>query len=159
MPFANDLLEQARHLANREPKRPRQASLRRAVSTAYYALFHLLTRAFVSHWRISRQRAALARGFKHETMKGTCSRMLQPQAFPDPANPNVQRLRNVAQAFKELQQHRHDADYENSKKWTRTEVLSLIELAQTAFDEWQIIADEEIAQDFLLQLLVPPRSN
>src|SRR5712692_5365690 len=42
MPYADDLLEQARHLANREKKRPRQASLRRAVSTAYYALFHLL---------------------------------------------------------------------------------------------------------------------
>ena len=41
MSFPNDLLEQARHLANREPKRPKQASLRRAVSTAYYALFHL----------------------------------------------------------------------------------------------------------------------
>jgi hypothetical protein len=38
MPYAHDLLEQAKHLANREKKRPRQASLRRAVSTAYYAL-------------------------------------------------------------------------------------------------------------------------
>ena len=28
--------------AKRKPKRPRQASLRRAVSTSYYALFHLL---------------------------------------------------------------------------------------------------------------------
>ncbi len=45
MPLAQDLLEQARHLANREPKRPKQASLRRAVSRAYYALFHLLTAA------------------------------------------------------------------------------------------------------------------
>jgi len=42
MAFAQDLLEQSSHLANREPRRPRQASLRRAVSTAYYALFHLL---------------------------------------------------------------------------------------------------------------------
>jgi len=41
MAFPNDLLEQAKHLAIREKKRPRQASLRRAVSTAYYALFHL----------------------------------------------------------------------------------------------------------------------
>ena len=36
------LLEQARHLAKRERTRPRQASLRRALSTAYYALFHFL---------------------------------------------------------------------------------------------------------------------
>jgi hypothetical protein len=38
MSFADDLLEQAYHLANRESKKPKQASLRRAVSTAYYAL-------------------------------------------------------------------------------------------------------------------------
>ena len=42
MAYPEDLLEQANHLARREPKRPKQASLRRAVSTAYYALFHLL---------------------------------------------------------------------------------------------------------------------
>jgi len=38
----DDLLQQARFLANREPVHPRQASLRRAVSAAYYALFHAL---------------------------------------------------------------------------------------------------------------------
>jgi hypothetical protein len=38
------LLEQAKHLARRERTRPRQASLRRAISAAYYALFHLLIR-------------------------------------------------------------------------------------------------------------------
>ena len=37
-----DLLKQARHLATKEPRRPSQASLRRAVSAAYYALFHRL---------------------------------------------------------------------------------------------------------------------
>jgi hypothetical protein len=37
-----ELLSQAYHLATKEPKNPRQASLRRAVSSAYYALFHLL---------------------------------------------------------------------------------------------------------------------
>ena len=42
MPFPEDLLEQAKHLASRERTKPKQASLRRAVSTAYYALFHLL---------------------------------------------------------------------------------------------------------------------
>ena len=37
-----DLLSQAELLARKEPRRPRQASLRRAVSSAYYALFHFL---------------------------------------------------------------------------------------------------------------------
>lgn len=37
-----DLPAQARHLATCEPQRPRQASLPRALSSAYYAVFHLL---------------------------------------------------------------------------------------------------------------------
>jgi len=43
MSLPHDLLAQARLLATKEPRRPKDASLRRAVSTAYYALFHLLT--------------------------------------------------------------------------------------------------------------------
>ena len=42
MNLHNELLRQARHLATKEPRRPLQASLRRAVSAAYYALYHLL---------------------------------------------------------------------------------------------------------------------
>ena len=42
MALAEDLKDQAYVLATLEPRKPKQASLRRAVSTAYYALFHLL---------------------------------------------------------------------------------------------------------------------
>ena len=49
MAFADDLLEQAYHLANKENDNPTQASLRRSVSTAYYALFHLLIDEAVSN--------------------------------------------------------------------------------------------------------------
>jgi hypothetical protein len=37
-----DLLEQAVRLAMLDVRRPKQANLRRAVSSAYYAVFHLL---------------------------------------------------------------------------------------------------------------------
>jgi hypothetical protein len=43
MSLHDDLLEQAVHLAKIDARRPKQASLRRAVSASYYALFHLLT--------------------------------------------------------------------------------------------------------------------
>jgi hypothetical protein len=55
MPFADDLLEQAHHLVTREEGEPKQASLRRAVSTAYYALFHLLIDEAVSQWAATTQ--------------------------------------------------------------------------------------------------------
>ncbi|MYK85141.1 MAG: hypothetical protein F4025_01730 [Synechococcus sp. SB0669_bin_7] len=45
MSLAADLLQQARHLINRDLRRPRQANLRRSISTAYYSLFSLLVDA------------------------------------------------------------------------------------------------------------------
>lgn len=50
MGFAEDLLEIAQHLATLYPENPRQASLRRAVSTAYYAIFHLLIFETTLNW-------------------------------------------------------------------------------------------------------------
>jgi hypothetical protein len=73
MPFPNDLLEQARHLANREPKRPKQASLRRAVSTAYYALFHLLSMETAKNWRRPTERFTVARMLDHTPMVKVCA--------------------------------------------------------------------------------------
>jgi hypothetical protein len=53
----------------REPKRPRQASLRRAVSTAYYSLFHLLISSAILQWKGVHQRSQMPRGFGHGAMK------------------------------------------------------------------------------------------
>jgi len=75
MPFAEDLLEQAHHLVRRERTRPKQASLRRAVSTAYYALFHLLIREAARNWKRADQRRALARTFDHSRMKKASQRI------------------------------------------------------------------------------------
>ena len=61
MSFPEDLLQQAYDLEAKEPSN--QASLRRAVSTAYYALFHLLIDECVSKWAVERQRSVLARTF------------------------------------------------------------------------------------------------
>jgi hypothetical protein len=71
MAFADDLLDQAYHLANKEDN-PSQASLRRAVSTAYYALFHLLIDEAVGKWAVERQRGAIGRTFEHKAMKVVC---------------------------------------------------------------------------------------
>src|SRR5712664_67396 len=73
MAFPDDLLEQAQHLAQREPKRPKQASLRRAVSTAYYALFHLLITETTKNWKRPAERFTLARMFEHTLMGKVCT--------------------------------------------------------------------------------------
>lgn len=73
MSLSRDLLAQAKLLATKEKSRPKQASLRRSVPTAYYAVFHLLvdaaTRRLVSGADRQPLRSCLARAFDHGVMK------------------------------------------------------------------------------------------
>ncbi len=166
MPFPDHLLEQARHLANREKKRPRQASLRRAVSTAYYALFHLLISEATLNWKRVDQRSLLARFFEHGKMKtasdkqrGECNRFINstPPPAVGPALDRMRHLHRVADTFFEAQQKRHTADYDNATQWTRTEALTLISQVDSAFQSWRGIRNEPIAQAYLISLLGNPR--
>jgi uncharacterized protein (UPF0332 family) len=152
MPFPEDLLQQANDLAFKEPTDPKQASLRRAVSTAYYALFHLLIDEAVSKWTIERQRSVLARTFEHGRMKGICDDVLK--SFKGGGNIPPE-LYTVAHNFIQLQQHRHTADYDNSKQWSRSDVQIVLNLATDAFSAWLAISTQDAAQDFLLQLFLP----
>lgn len=80
MSLARDLLEQAQHLSRRERGRPRQASLRRAISAAYYALFHLLiqeaTGSLVARPEL---RPRFARAFDHGDMRSASRGFVNPQ--------------------------------------------------------------------------------
>src|SRR5260370_40291700 len=67
MAYADDLLELAQLLANLEPSNA--ARLRRAVSTAYYALFHLLISEATLNWGRPELRSELGRVFGHGKMK------------------------------------------------------------------------------------------
>jgi hypothetical protein len=61
-----ELLDSARSLHQVIPAT--QATLRRAVSTAYYALFHFLVEEACANWTRPEQRHALARTFIHRHM-------------------------------------------------------------------------------------------
>jgi uncharacterized protein (UPF0332 family) len=152
MPFPEDLLQQAYDLANKEPTDPKQASLRRAVSAAYYALFHLLIDEAVGKWTVERHRSKLARTFDHHKMKGICDEVLKSVKS---AGHDLPELSTVANVFIQLQQHRETADYDNSRQWSRTEVLNVLTLATDAFSAWHSISTQDAAQDFLLQLFLP----
>jgi len=165
MRYPADLLEQARHLANREKKKPRQASLRRAVSTAYYALFHLLIHEATLNWKRVGQRALLARFFEHGKMKKACEKQRADCAryinspAPGPDLNLMTNLYKVVDTFSQSQQQRHSADYDNSKVWTRTEVLTLIQLVEEAFDSWKKIRELDDTQAFLITLLGSPKGG
>ena len=120
MAFPEDLLEQAQHLARREPKRPKQASLRRAVSAAYYALFHLLIAEATRNWKRAAQRHSLGRAFDHGQMRTACEKKrkeltayLNGDPSPSPQRVLSQHLHTVTDTFIQLQQQRQTADYDS----------------------------------------------
>ena len=160
MAYHDDLIQQALMLVHKEPRKPKQASLRRAVSTAYYALFHLLIDASVANWKTAKLRHGLARSFEHTHMKEASKRFQQPNApqYTGQSAPVVTTLRDIATTFVQLQEKRHIADYDNATFWTRTEALLHVAQVQKAFQLWETIRDEPLAQEYLLALLAKKRT-
>jgi hypothetical protein len=155
MAYHDDLMEHAIFLSQLNlPDDPRQVDLRRAVSAAYYALFHLLTTEAAQNWKRQSQRNRFARMFDHGRMR-TCSSKVSSRTLPtDPAEILVAGdLKLVADSFVTLQQARHTADYDNANEWSRIEVYDTIVKAQEAMTAWAAIREKEVAQDYLFDLM------
>lgn len=155
MAYSDDLIEHANFLVDLNvPADPKQVDLRRAVSAAYYALFHLLTSEAAQSWKHDRHQARFARIFDHKPMKACCSNIASKQPPSEPAKLAVfAKLRVVAENFVNLQQARQDADYDNSRVWSRTQAYEEIVRAEAAIAAWASIRQEEMAQDYLYDLL------
>jgi hypothetical protein len=67
--------------------------------------------------------------------------------------PIQNQIRNVAAAFVDLQQARHEADYNTARRFTRREALDLVEQAEQAFRDWKIVRGTVQADTFLVGLL------
>ena len=157
-----DLRAQARHLATLDRTRPRQANLRRAVSAAYYSLFHLMiyeATGMMFGWHRDRRgfRRALARGFSHQSMAAAC-KSFQGGTLPTSITAAVGSLpipaerRDLAAAFAKLQEERHRADYNMALPFTRSEVLSLLRELDRVVGGWQRIRMQPAARFFLMAL-------
>jgi hypothetical protein len=157
MAYHDDLLRLASDLIVKPGNT--QAELRRAVSTAYYALFHLLVSETTLNWSRVSSRNTLGRMFDHGLMKRVSSRVADsrrtPYAGEDPDI--VSDLRFVAELFVELQDLRHVADYDNGRVWTSLDAITSIARTRTAFSAWNDIKHADVAQEYLVSLLIRPR--
>jgi hypothetical protein len=160
MSLHHDLLEQAERLARLEPKHPKQASLRRAISTAYYALFHLLiheaTHALITDPGLQK---LVPRAFGHGEMKQACEQFREDKRLPDQLRvisprPLPDDLKAVADAFVQLQEARHAADYDVSRTFNRPDADALLLTAKNAFAAWERVRGQQIATVFLVNLLL-----
>ena len=160
MSLAEELMEQASHLAGRERTRPRVASLRRSVSASYYALVHLLTADAVQSILPRLTNPAthqVQRWFDHSEMKKVCgifSKKPLTRQFQG-LLPNGQSadLLTVARVFVELQDARHQADYDLGTSWTRVTVQQYLRSTKDAFEAWNRVRRTPEAGVFALALL------
>lgn len=113
---------------------------RRAISSAYYALFHAITLASASLLTLNdTSRHELVRWFRHGDLKvvatwihdGKPPRGLEESIGALRGNERVQR---VSGAFRRLIEARETADYDHNASFLRSDVHDLVRIAHEAVD-------------------------
>jgi hypothetical protein len=159
MPLHTELLHLAVELVTRNPGAPVEGDLRRGVSTAYYALFHLLVHEATNRLvAVPSLRARVGRSFDHRIMRLVCEdyTRLRPDAAGrlELAGQIVpQGLQDVATSFVTLQTARYRADYDTAAIITPAHAQADVLWAQLGFAEWANIGAELAADTFLAELL------
>jgi hypothetical protein len=136
-------------------------TLRRAVSSAYYALFHRINGDAVKLLAPdvpARTNHRIQRWFDHGEMKKICGRFLSIE-LEQPlrgllgvaASPEIQ---EVARRFIELQDARHSADYDLGYVLSSDDAFRLLDNATNAISAWERIQGTAEANIFVLSLLM-----
>ena len=125
---SHDLIEVAKELAaNINGGKPKQAFLRRSVSTTYYALFHALARCcadcLIGVGRNSPAWEQVYRSLQHKLAKDRCKNQAKISLFP-------KEIQDFANFFVTMQSKRHNADYNPTERFTASAVRLDIEQAE-----------------------------
>ena len=150
------LLQIATDLAEINTRRPRRADLCRAVSTAYYALFHCLARTCADSLA-GRSRSVgnrpmwrrVYRALEHRQAKTRCENV--PPSFPE-------EMRDFGQTFAELQSKRHLADYDPDYPIRKSDVIADINDVRTAIDRF-LATPASVRRDFAIHVLMKVRTD
>ena len=144
--------EQAGQTQNQPPGRPRQEPLKRAVSAAYYAMFHALCRSnadtLVGADNDPLARVAWTRIYRALDHRQAKDRLRRAQRdMPTQAG-------RFAITFGTVQEQRHAADYNPHSRFSRDEVVNLLDAAEEATQEYMRVprnARRAVAALVLLQ--------
>lgn len=134
-----DLLDVASDLLSANKGKPRQAHLRRAASSIYYALFHCLANhcanSFIGKGRNYGRSAwkQVYRSLEHKKMKEAC-KLCRQQHYKQKFPPEIQ---TYADLFVQCQEMRHNADYDPYKKFFKEDIRTLNASARQAIDNLQ----------------------
>ena len=132
----SSLVAAARDMASMGRGRPRQANLCRAVSTAYYAMFHCMAACCANTivGGIGADRSYPAwlqtyRALEHGTARSRFGNRTYILKFPP-------EIRSFADKFLEMQEKRHKADYDPTVTFPRLDVLSDIGAVERAISDF-----------------------
>jgi hypothetical protein len=160
------LLQQAASLAAPQAGAPRQVDLRRAISAAYYGVFHFVLTAAADEI-VGRSRrgtdlyALVYRSIGHRSLRELCNEVRK-QQLParyqkySPKGGFGPDLQAFADALTELQEQRHVADYDPSTRIKTSDAAVAIAVARRAILRFQG-AHSARRTAFLTLLLFPPR--
>ena len=128
------MLDTARRLT-RSAHKPRQTDLKRAVSTAYYAMFNFLAHECADLFigggaaRKSSSWNHVHRALEHGFAKNACG---QARVLGFPAE-----IVQFAERFILMQEHRHRADYDPSSRYERADVIVFIDNVDRAIKDFK----------------------
>ena len=150
------LLQIATDLAEINTRRPRRADLCRAVSTAYYAMFHCLARTCADSlagragpvgdrpmWR------QVYRAPEHRQARTRCENV--PSWFPD-------EVQEFGRTFAVQQNKRHLADYDPDYLVRKSDVIADIESVRTAIVRF-LATPASVRRDFAIHVLMKVRAD
>jgi len=159
------LFEQADKLITPQVGRLRQSDIRRAISAAYYGIFHAtitkaadqfvgLTNRDKSHYGLVYRSVSHSRlrELCNEVQKSTLSNKYRPYVPATGFGPHIVA---VAEAIIELQEKRHSADYDIMVRMNRSDAALAIATAKAALGRFDKAGQQEQLAFFSLLLFSP----
>ena len=155
---APELLAAARLLLEAARDGQDSAAGRRAVSTAYYAMFHCLARMCADRLAANRgvplrpaTRQTVYRSLQHGRVKRRC---INPRVIA----PYPEAIQAFASGFAELQRKRHRADYDPTAVFRAGEAQETVDKAERLIHAL-LAAPEADLRDFALRVLLAERDG
>lgn len=161
------LLEQANRLIEPPPAGPpRQVDVRRAISAAYYAVFHATLAAAADQFvgatkRTTSQYGLVYRSVDHRSLRELCMEAARQNLPPRLARHAPQAgfgpdIQEFAGLILELQRKRHSADYDPSIRVKSSDAQLAVQAARNALSRFNAAGALE-RESFLSLLLFNPR--
>jgi hypothetical protein len=146
------LIDQAKTLEETPAGRPRGVNLRRAISAAYYAIFHTVLSAAAdavlpADKRATEEYKRIYRSIDHSRLRELCNEIQKSNIFGSA-------IRDFAAIVLDLREKRHSADYDPLFVVNRSDTKLTIVAAESAISKFNGAPEGERVQ-FLLQLLSP----